>query len=510
MQRVIYEEQMLLFHRVADLIDLPPRIRLELSQPTKEVMLNFTADMEDRLKPVPESEHHLYEHIAACEVAMDEQWMVDHNLEVLADGDLIFNRDVFGRGRISLDHGILKTANQRIYKLVKGAPRQFKGYRVQHNNARGPYKGGLRFHKDVHIDLFKLLAAEMTWKTAIVGVPFGGGKGGVRIDPPMFSNRELERISTRFVYKMKTMIGRYYDIPAPDMGTNPQIMGWMFRQYSDGERDRHPLRAAFTGKDVRIGGSLGRREATGRGVFFCIDEWLSRHPELVEQSCTFTVQGYGNVGSWAARCMVEKGHRCIAIQDRWGCIRNDDGIDLDALDAHIQERVNLRHTVAGFTGADDIEMRDFWRVKADVCIPAALQESITPDIAEDLNVKLVAEGANGPTTAIAEALLKQRGVHIIPDVICNAGGVTVSYYEWVQNNQMAHWTEDEVNMRLEHTLRHNYGIILDIAANRVPKEAKHYAALVQTIGRKISVREASMALALERIKSHYALEGFSQ
>ncbi|MFT5429472.1 MAG: glutamate dehydrogenase (NAD(P)+) [Myxococcota bacterium] len=509
MERIVYEEQMLQFHRVADLVDLPPRVRLELSQPTKEIMLNFTAQLEDRLKPIPEAEWHLYSNVPRSDVQVTGDFIAEHGLEVLADGDIIFSRGMFGAGRLSLENGVVRFASGKMYRLVRGMPRQFKGYRVQHNNARGPYKGGLRFHKDVHIDLFKLLATEMTWKTAIVNVPFGGGKGGVRLDPEMYSQRELERISTRFVYKLKSLIGPYYDIPAPDMGTNPTIMGWMYRQYSDGERDRHKLRASFTGKDVRIGGSYGRTEATGRGVVFSIDEWLTRQPDM-PKSCTFMVQGYGNVGSHAAKLMLELGHKCVAIQDRWGSIQNPDGIDLVALAEHIENPVNVRWTVGGFSGANDIAERDFWRVKADICIPAALQESITPDIAEDLDVKLIAEGANAPTTAVAETILLSRGVQIIPDLICNAGGVTVSYYEWVQNNTMAHWDEAEVNRRLEAAIRSNYSLILDIANAREPKFAE-FRPLIKTIGgRKISVRQAAMALALERIKSHYALEGFSQ
>ena len=507
MARIVYEEQMLNFHKVAELIDLPPRIRLELAQPTKEIMVHFTAQMDDRLRKVSLAETDKYEQIQACNVRIDGDFIRRNKLEVLADGDLIFSRDVFGKDRISLEDGVLKTLDGAVYVLQKGEARHFKGYRIQHNNARGPYKGGLRFHKEVHIDLFKLLAAEMTWKTAIAKVPFGGGKGGIRIDPEMYSARELERISTRFIYKAKSLIGPYYDIPAPDMGTTPQIMGWMYRQYSDGERSRHLLRAAFTGKDVRIGGSEGRVEATGRGVFFCIDEWLKHHPE-VGPRCTFTVQGYGNVGTHAARCMVAAGHTCIAIQDRWGSIHNGDGIDLDELDTHIRDPSNVHRTVSGFTGADTVSEASFWKVSADVCIPAALQEAIHGDVAEDLDVKLIAEGANSPTTATAERILSSKGTQFIPDMIANCGGVTVSYYEWVQNNQMSHWTEEEVNHRLDQKIRHNYRLILAIAAGKRTNNptVQH---LVDRIDHGITIREAAMALALERIKDHYALEGFS-
>ena len=509
MARIIYEEQMQMFHRVAELIQLPPRIRMELSQPTKEVMLNFTADMEDRLRPVPDAEAPRYSHVPPSNIAFDRDFIVENHLEVLADGSVVFNPNVFEEGRLALVDGALRLRDGKVYRLVRGEPLTFKGYRVQHNNARGPYKGGLRFHQDAHIDLFKLLAAEMTWKTAIAGVPFGGGKGGIRIDPENYSQRELERISTRYVYKIKSLIGPYYDIPAPDMGTNSQIMGWMYRQYSDGERDRHHLRAVFTGKDVRIGGSLGRTEATGRGVMITIEEWLRRHPE-VSRPCTFIVQGYGNVGSWAAKLLVERGHKCVAIQERWGAIRNGDGIDLEALEEHVHDPGNIRKSVAGFRGADAITERDFWRTQADIAIPAALQDVITPEVAEDMRVKLIAEGANGPTQAAAEPILLKKGIHIIPDIICNAGGVTVSYYEWVQNLQMASWSLAEVNSRLEACMQDNYGLILDIADNRPPPNHPQFRAMVKAIGKPITVREAAMALALERIKGHYSLEGFSQ
>ena len=346
----------------------------------------------------------------------------------------------------------------------------------------------------------------MTWKTAIANVPYGGGKGGIRIDPEMYSVTELERISTRFVYKLKSLVGPYYDIPAPDMGTNARIMGWMFRQFSDGERSRHQLRAAFTGKDVRIGGSLGRREATGRGVFFCIDEWLSRRPNI-KQPVSYIVQGFGNVGSWAARCMAEKGHRCVGIQDRWGSIRNDEGIELTALFEHMADPENVRNTVAGFAGADDVDKSTFWKIPAVVCIPAALQGAITADVAENMDVQLIAEGANGPTTAVADRVLAAKGVEVIPDVICNAGGVTVSYYEWLQNLQMSHWSEREVNSKLERTLRYNYGVILDIAEGRHPND-QNFEQL--SLSRDVTIRESAMVVALHRIAGHYSLEGFSQ
>ncbi len=505
--RTDYSAAMLPFFKVADLIHLPLRIRYELEQPVKEVMINFTADLDDRLRPVDAAETARYAHVEASNLLFDHDFVRRNGLEVLANGDVIFKSDLFQKEQIVLKDGVLKSRDGAVFRLLRGTPQLFKGYRVQHNSARGPFKGGLRFHQDVHIDLFKMLAAEMTWKTAIANVPFGGAKGGIRLDPPMHSRKELERISTRFVYKIKDIIGPHYDIPAPDVGTNSQIMGWMYRQYSDGEPNQHMLRGVFTGKDVRIGGSWGRLEATGRGVFFTIDEWLSRHPE-VPRPCRFIVQGYGNVGSWAAKLMVRAGHRCVAVQDRWGSVQNLDGLDLAELDRHVDGENNVRHTVSGFRGANDVSDADFWRTPCDIAIPAALEGSITPDVAEGLTCKLVAEGANNPTTHAGEAVLTRRGIDLIPDLICNSGGVTVSYYEWVQNNQMSQWSEAEVNTRLEDTIRKNYRMILDIVANVAPKD-RTFPGLGSILPRAVSVREAAMVLALERIHAHYFLEGFS-
>ncbi len=379
---------------------------------------------------------------------------------------------------------------------------------MQHNQARGPYKGGIRFHREVSLDLFKALAAEMTWKTAIAEVPFGGGKGGMQIDPRAYGKEELENITLRFAYKLKSLIGPNIDIPAPDVGTNGEIMALMLRQYMDGERERHDARGVVTGKDVRIGGSEGRVKATGQGVVYCIEDFYEEKGESLKGK-TFTVQGFGNVGSNAAEILHGMGGRLLAVNDADGSIFNGDGIDVPALIAYVQDPRNLKRSVLGFPGAQKIEKKDFWEVQSEILIPAALGGEITADIAEKLKVKLIAEGANGPTTPEADKVLQKRKIDMIPDIIANAGGVTVSYYEWIQNKRYERWTEQEVNRRLEQAIKRNYRIIRDISRNN-PRKTDMHDSRSYCIGREVDSRCAAMILALKRIWAHYQLEGFSQ
>jgi glutamate dehydrogenase (NAD(P)+) len=360
----------------------------------------------------------------------------------------------------------------------------------------------------VSLDLFKALAAEMTWKTAIAEVPFGGGKGGIQIDPRQYGKEELETITLRFMYKLKNLIGPNIDIPAPDVGTNGEIMALMLRQYMDGERERHLTRGIVTGKDVRIGGSEGRTAATGRGVAMCIEDYFQEKGETLKGK-TFIVQGFGNVGSWAAKILTEMGARLLAVNDSDGSIYNGDGIDANTLAAYCSDAKNLKRSVLGFPGAQKIEKKDFWEVQADICIPAALGGEITGDIAEKLKCKLIAEGANGPTTPEADRVLEKRKIDLIPDIIANAGGVTVSYYEWIQNKRMERWPESEVNKKLEYALKRNYRIIRDISKNR-PQRTDMHDSNGYCIGREVDTRCAAMMLALKRIEAHYLLEGFSQ
>jgi len=501
-KRTIYTEAMEIFHRAADLIGLDKRVRLELEEPDYEHIFYVTAKLKDRLVPLAPEEAKAFSDLSVTQVRNPD------GLERLADGKIILNGRALLGSDVNIRRGHLRLPDGGVYQLVPGESQRFKAYRVQHNQARGPYKGGIRYHREVSLDLFKALAAEMTWKTAISEVPFGGGKGGIQIDPRQYGREELENITLRFMYKLKSMIGPNIDIPAPDVGTNGDIMALMYRQYSDGERERHNMRGIVTGKDVRIGGSEGRVKATGQGVVYCIEDYYADRGETVKGK-TFTMQGFGNVGSHGASILSTLGARLLAVNDADGTIYNGDGIDVQALMAYVSDPKNLKRTVAGFPGAQKIEKKDLWDIQADMLIPAALGGEITADIAERLKVKLIAEGANGPTTPEADRVLQKRGIDLIPDIIANAGGVTVSYYEWIQNKRMERWSEAEVDQRLEKAMKRNYRIIRDISRNQ-PRKTEMHDSRPYCIGKTVDPRCAAMILALKRIEAHYLLEGFSQ
>jgi len=498
-RKSIYDEAMETFHRAADLIGMNPRVRLELEEPDFEHIFYVTIETRDRLVPLTAEEAAQVRDVRPSSVKAADA------LEPLANGHFVLHRRALLESDIELRRGVINIPQKGIFRVQKGGPRKFKAYRIQHNQVRGPYKGGIRFHKDVSLDLFKTLAADMTWKTAIAEVPFGGAKGGIKIDPFNYSREEIEHLTLRYVYKFKKFMGPFLDIPAPDVGTNGEIMAYMMRQFTDGEREHHKLRGVVTGKDVRIGGSEGRLKATGQGVVYCIEEW-ARERGLALKGARVTIQGFGNVGSSAAEILHGLGARIVAVNDVNGTIHRDEGIDVAALVQHVHHNpANLRRTVAGFRDAAAISKDDFWRVEADICIPAALGEEITGDVAERLRVKLVAEGANGPTTRDGDRVLAERRIDVIPDVICNAGGVTVSYYEWLQNQRLEHWSEADVNARLSLALKKNFGIIMDVARDRPQRDSRAYC-----VGRAVDVRTAAMILALKRIEAHYLLEGFSQ
>jgi glutamate dehydrogenase (NAD(P)+) len=501
-RRTIYTEAMEIFHHAAELINLDRRVWLELEEPDYEHIFYVTAKLKDRLVPLPVEQAKGFSDLSVTQVRNPD------GLERLADGKIILNGRALLGSDVNIRRGHLRLPDGNVYQLVPGESTRFKAYRVQHNQARGPYKGGIRYHREVSLDLFKALAAEMTWKTAISEVPFGGGKGGIQLDPREYGKEELQNITLRFMYKLKGLIGPNIDIPAPDVGTNGEIMALMYRQYSDGERERHNMRGIVTGKDVRIGGSEGRTAATGQGVAFCIEDYYADKGETLKGK-TFTLQGFGNVGSHGALILQRMGARLLAVNDADGTIFNGDGIDVPALVAYVNDPKNLRRSVLGFPGAQKIEKKDFWDVPADICFPAALGGEITAEVAERLKVKLIAEGANGPTTPEADRVLQKRGIDLIPDIIANAGGVTVSYYEWIQNKRMERWSEAEVNQRLEHAMKRNYRIIRDISRNN-PRRTETHDSRQYTIGREVDTRCAAMILALKRIEAHYLLEGFSQ
>ncbi|MBX7098113.1 MAG: Glu/Leu/Phe/Val dehydrogenase [Myxococcaceae bacterium] len=502
-RKTIYTEAMEIFHRASDLMGLDRRVRLELEEPDYEHIFYLTVKLKDRLVPLAPEAARPFADLPVTKLR-------DANgMEPLSDGKIILNGKALLGSDVSIRSGHLRLPDGNVYQLVPGETERFKAYRVQHNQARGPYKGGIRYHREVSLDLFKALAAEMTWKTAIADVPFGGGKGGIQIDPRQYGREELQSVSLRFMYKLKSLIGPNVDIPAPDVGTNGEIMALFLRQYSDGEHERHNMRGVVTGKDVRIGGSEGRVKATGQGVAFCIEDYFAEKNESLRGK-TMIVQGFGNVGSHGAEILQGMGARLLAVNDADGTIYNPDGIDASALMAYVHANPkNLKRSVAGFPGAQTISKKDFWEIQADILIPAALGGEITADIAEKLKVKLVAEGANGPTTPEADRVLEKRKIDLIPDIVCNAGGVTVSYYEWVQNKRMERWTEAEVRQRLEFAIKSNYRVIRDISRCS-PRRTDMHDSRLFCIDRPVDSRCAAMILALKRIEAHYQLEGFSQ
>ncbi len=327
-------------------------------------------------------------------------------------------------------------------ELDNGTIAHYEGYRVQHSLTRGPGKGGVRYHPDVTLEEVMALSAWMTIKNAAVNLPYGGAKGGIRLDPKTLSMKELEKVTRRYTSEIGIIIGPQQDIPAPDVNTNGQIMAWMMDTYS--MNVGATATGVVTGKPIPLGGSLGRVAATGRGVFV-IGREAMRRLNVPMEGARVAVQGFGNVGSIAAKLFHANGAKVVAVQDHTGTIHNDNGVDMGALLDHVA----LAGGVAGFKGADGIPNENFWYVKTDVLIPAALEGQITAERAQRLSTKIVLEGANGPTTPDGDAVLADRGIIVVPDVIANAGGVTVSYFEWVQDFSSFFWTEDEINVRLD-------------------------------------------------------------
>jgi glutamate dehydrogenase (NAD(P)+) len=360
-------------------------------------------------------------------------------------------------------------------EMDNGDVAHFEGYRVQHNLSRGPGKGGVRFHPDVTLEEVMALSAWMTVKCAAVNLPYGGAKGGIRVDPKQLSIKELERMTRRYTSEIGIIIGPQRDIPAPDVNTNGQIMAWMMDTYS--MNTGTTATGVVTGKPIHLGGSLGRVKATGRGVFVTGRE-AARRLQMKLDGARVAVQGYGNVGSSAAELFAQAGGKIVAAQDHTGTIFNDNGFDIADLAAHVKTHGG----VGGFKGADVMASEDFWDVKCDILIPAALEGQITAARARRITAKLVLEGANGPTVPEADDILSERGVLVVPDVICNAGGVTVSYFEWVQDFSSFFWSEDEINVRLDK-------IMVD-ALKKIWDTADRY---------KITLRTATFAVACERI-----------
>lgn len=373
-------------------------------------------------------------------------------------------------------------------RMDDGNYQLFKGYRIQHNNILGPFKGGLRFHQTAGLDDFKALSALMTWKCALMQLPFGGGKGGIKYDPTRHSEIENQRIARRFIHALGSNIGPDYDIPAPDVGTSEKTMAWAMDTYMNTVGTVHRQaanRGVVTGKPVASGGTLGRTAATGQGVVHCIVDWAERNGfEL--QGKKLIVQGFGNVGSHTAVLLSHMGVSLVGVGDHTGYLYNAEGFNAHRLQAYVAEN----GSIAGYPNGDTITRDEFFAVKADIFVPAALENQVGPSEAEKLNVRLMAEGANGPTNPEGEKILHARGIEVLPDVLANAGGVTVSYYEWVQNRRSEQWSQTEVEERLERAMRQ--------ASQRMVDTARRFGC---------SYRVACYAAALERIRTVYEQRG---
>ena len=364
-----------------------------------------------------------------------------------------------------------------------GTVAHFEGYRVQHNVSRGPGKGGVRFHQDVTLSEVMALSAWMSVKNAAVNVPYGGAKGGIRVDPKKLSLGELERMTRRYTSEIGIIIGPNKDIPAPDVNTNEQIMAWMMDTYS--MNTGSTATGVVTGKPVDLGGSLGRREATGRGVFTVGCE-AAQHIGLEISGARLAVQGFGNVGGVAGKLFAEAGARVVAVQDHGGTIYREAGLDVPSLLKHVQET----GSVGGFVGAEVIANDSFWDVDCDILIPAALEQQITAANAGRIKARMVIEGANGPTTPAADDILQSRNILVLPDVIANAGGVTVSYFEWVQDFSSFFWDEEEINARLVKIMKHAFAGVWAVSQDQ-----------------KVSLRTATFIVACKRILHTRELRG---
>jgi glutamate dehydrogenase (NAD(P)+) len=392
---------------------------------------------------------------------------------------------------LDLEPGIYKILRNPEKQLIVSVPvmldngdvEVFTGYRVLYNTSRGPAKGGIRFDLNVTLEEVKALAAWMTWKCAVVNLPFGGAKGGVICDPLSMSVGELERVTRRYTKGIISLLGPDTDVPAPDVNTNERVMAWLMDTYS-----MHVGRtenAVTTGKPVEMGGSLGRKEATGRGCMLVTKEAL-QHLGMDIKGATVAVQGFGNVGSIAAKLMAEQGARIVAISDRAGAFYNAQGIDVDAAIRHVQQHRSLE----GFTGGDAIDADDLLTLDVDVLVPAALENVITTKNAPRIRAKVICEGANGPTTAAADPILEEKGIFVIPDILANAGGVTVSYFEWVQDRMGYFWSEAVVNERLGDIMTRSFADVLQLSKQH-----------------RVNMRTAAYMLSISRVATVHRLRG---
>ncbi len=406
--------------------------------------------------------------------------------------DSMMERFRFAADILQLDEGMFQYLASPVKQVIVSVPivmddgkiKVFEGFRVIHDNVLGPSKGGIRFAPDVHLDEVKALAAWMTWKCAVVNVPFGGAKGGIRCNPKELSKGELERLTRRYTANLLEVFGPDRDIPAPDMNTDEQVMAWIMDTYSMNSLKTET--AVVTGKPIILGGSQGRKEATGRGVVTVTLAALSKMG-LMPNKTSVVVQGFGNVGSVSAQLMYEQGAKVIAISDISGGYYNEDGIDIPAAIDYMTEN---NRSLEGYPDADPISNEDLLQLKCDVLIPAAKEDQINRHNAHKIDAKIVSEGANGPVTANADSILEDNGVMVIPDILANAGGVTVSYFEWVQDRQGYFWTEERVNRRLNRMMRTAFDNLYGVAE-------KH----------NITLRQAAYVYAIDRVAETLKLRG---
>ncbi|MCI6603122.1 MAG: Glu/Leu/Phe/Val dehydrogenase [Clostridiales bacterium] len=376
-------------------------------------------------------------------------------------------------------------------RMDDGSLKIFKGWRSQHNNAVGPYKGGIRFHQNVNYDEVRALSVWMTFKCGIMNIPYGGGKGGVIVNPAELSARELEQLSRGYVRGIYKLIGEKIDVPAPDVGTDYRIMSWMLDEYIKLTGDSACL-GVFTGKNPKWGGSLGRSESTGYGIYL-VAKFAAEKLGIDMNKARVAVQGFGNAGRFTVKNMEKNGAKVVAIaewtkKDGTYAIYKEDGLDFDAM---VDYMAAHDHSLIGFPGSKTISIDEFWSMNVDIIVPAALENSITEEVAEKLNCKMVAEAANGPTTPGADEVLKRRGIILTPDILTNAGGVTVSYFEWVQNVQGYYWSEEEVFKRQEESMRIAFNNIWNLAEEK-----------------KVTVREAAYLVSVKRIYEAMQLRGW--
>ena len=392
---------------------------------------------------------------------------------------------------LDLEPGMYKVLRQAEKQVIVSIPVMmdngevsvYEGYRVLYNTSRGPAKGGIRFDLNVTLEEVKALAAWMTWKCAVVNIPFGGAKGGVICDPLKLSVGELERLTRRYTAGIMNTLGPDSDVPAPDVNTNERVMAWVMDTYS--MHVRHTVTSVVTGKPVEMGGSLGRREATGRGCMIVTLDALKQLGMPVAGT-TVAIQGFGNVGSVAAQLLQREGCRITAISDRTGGLVNPNGIDVDEAVKHVR----LHRSLEGFAGGDHITNEELLTMDVDVLLPAALENVITRKNAANIKAKIICEGANGPTTAVADAILDEKGIFVIPDILANAGGVTVSYFEWVQDRGGYFWAEDVVNERLMQIMSRSFGDVLELSRQH-----------------KVNMRTAAYMLAISRVATVHRLRG---